>query len=132
MADAQMIAAALHAALETGDTRALADRCAEDMVVWHNSDRTDLGKDAALERISALTRVADGVTVEVVRLAETDFGFVDQIVLRGTFRATGSRLELHNCMLVTVDGGRVERVDEYVDPNVTSQVTSGIPAGNGG
>jgi ketosteroid isomerase-like protein len=132
VADAQMIAAALHAALETGDTTALADRCAEDMVVWHNSDRTDLDKDAALERISAVTRVAYGVTVEVVRLAETDFGFVDQIVLRGTFRATGFRLELHNCLLVTVDGGRVERVDEYVDPNVTSQMASEIPSGNGG
>jgi uncharacterized protein len=127
VADASTIAAALHAALATGEATAFGDLCAEDVVVWHNSDRVDLGKDSALERISALTRQADKVTVEVVRLAQTDFGFADQIVLRGTLRATGQPLELHNCLLVTVRGGKVERLDEYVDPNVTSQTMRGTP-----
>jgi ketosteroid isomerase-like protein len=120
--DARIIAAALHCALETGDVKAFSDLCADDVVVWHNSDRRDLGKDAALERMRVLTRVANEVTIEVVHFAETDFGFVEQIVLRGILGATGNSLELHNCLLVTLGDGKVSRVDEYVDPNVTSQV----------
>jgi ketosteroid isomerase-like protein len=90
--------------------------------VWHNSDRAELGKDAALARIGAVAQVADGVSVEVIRFEETTFGFVEQLVLRGTIRATGRSLALHNCLVVTTLDGTVARIDEYVDPNVIVQM----------
>ena len=121
MADLPAISATLHAALVTGDTRALASLCRDDVVVWHNSDRVEIGKGTALERISALSQIANTVTLETVRFIETEVGFVEQIVIRGTLNATGKPLELHNCLLVSVVDGKIERIDEYVDPTVATQ-----------
>ena len=121
MADSQAIASALHAAIESGDTGPLGDLYADDAVIWHNSDYVELTKDASLASIGILSQIAEDVRVEVVRFAETDFGFVEQIVLRGTVKANGNAIALHNCILVTVDDGRVTRIDEYVDPNGASQ-----------
>jgi uncharacterized protein len=115
------MSATLHAALVTGDTRALGRLCRDDLVVWHNSDRVEIDRGTALSRISALSQIAEGVTLETVRFIETDIGFVEQIVIRGTLNATGKPLELHNCLLVSVVDGKIERIDEYVDPTVATQ-----------
>jgi uncharacterized protein len=122
MGTPQEIAAALHVALETGQLDDLAPLLADDAVVWHNSDRVMLTKDQALPRIGGAARLADSVHVEVVGRLEFPDSFVEQIVLRGTLRLSGSPLELHNCLVVSLRGGLVTRIDEYVDPNVTSQI----------
>jgi ketosteroid isomerase-like protein len=122
MATPREIAAALHLALETGQADDLAPLLADDAVVWHNSDRLTLTKDQALPRIEGVARIADAVQVEVVDMQEAPEGFVEQIVLRGTMRLNGSPLELHNCLVVSLRHGLVTRIDEYVDPNVTSQI----------
>ena len=115
------MSATLHAALVTGDTSSLGGLCRDDLVVWHNSDRVETDRRTALSRISALSQIAKGVTLETVRFIETDVGFVEQIVIRGTLNATGKPLELHNCLLVSVVDGKIERIDEYVDPTVATQ-----------
>ena len=113
-----MILATLHAALETGDTRALSGLCHDDVVVWHNSDRVEIDKETSSTRISVLTQIADNVTLETVRVIEAEIGFVEQIVIRGVTKTTGTPLELHNCLLVSVVDGKIKRIDEYVDPGV--------------
>jgi ketosteroid isomerase-like protein len=120
------ISTALRRALETGDTGPLARLLADDVVVWHNSDRQELQKEAALLRIGALSTMASGVRMEVLNHADTSCGFVEQVRLRGLVKQTGRPIELYNCIVVTVRGGRVTRIDEYVDPNVATQV-SGEP-----
>jgi ketosteroid isomerase-like protein len=122
MATPREIAAALHLALETGQVDELAPLLAEDAVVWHNSDRLMLTKDQALPRIGGAARLADSVHVEIVAMLESPDSFVEQIVLRGRMRLNGSPLELHNCLVVSLRDGLVTRIDEYVDPNVTSQI----------
>jgi ketosteroid isomerase-like protein len=122
MATPREIAAALHTALETGQVDGLAPLLADDAVVWHNSDRLALTKGQALPRIGGAANMADAVHVEVVSRQETADGFLEQIVLRGTVRSTGSPLELHNCLVVSLRNGLVTRIDEYVDPNVTAQI----------
>lgn len=119
------IANALHQAIVTGDVTALAEHLADDALVWHNSDRLELGTQASLERIGAVSHIASDVRLEVVRFSETDFGFVEQTVLRATINASGRTIELHNCLAVTVSQGRIVRIDEYVDPNVATQMTPG-------
>jgi uncharacterized protein len=121
LADLPAISATLHAALVTGDTTALGSLFREDVVVWHNNDRVEIDGTTALGRISALSQIAKAVTLETVRFIETDVGFVEQIVIRGTLNATGKPLELHNCLLVSVVDGKIERIDEYVDPMVARQ-----------
>jgi ketosteroid isomerase-like protein len=122
MATPKEIAVALHVALETGHVESLAPLVADDAVVWHNSDRLTLTKDQALPRIGGAARLAEALHVEVVNMQETPDAFVEQIVLRGTVRANGSPLELHNCLVVSLRDGLVTRIDEYVDPNVTAQI----------
>jgi ketosteroid isomerase-like protein len=122
MATPREIAAALHVALETGQADDLAPLLADDAVVWHNSDRLTLTKDQALPRIEGVARIADAVQVEVVAWQEAPESFVEQIVLRGMMRLNGSPLELHNCLVVSLRDGLVTRIDEYVDPNVSSQI----------
>jgi ketosteroid isomerase-like protein len=116
------ISSVLRHALETGDTTSLAKVLADDAVVWHNSDREELPKEAGLRRIEALTAMASEVRVEVKNHAETSSGFADQIVLRGVLTETGKKIELHNCLMVTVRDALVVRIDEYVDPNVATLV----------
>jgi len=115
-----VIAATLHAALVTGDISALSGLCLDDVVVWHNSDRLEIDKETSLQRISALSQIANNVTLETVRFLETNIGFVEQIVIRGVVNATGAPLELHNCILVSVVDGKIKRIDEYVDPSILS------------
>jgi ketosteroid isomerase-like protein len=122
MATPKEIAAALHVALETGQVESLAPLLANDAIVWHNSDRLSLTKDQALPRIGGAARLAEAVHVDVINMQESRYGFVEQIVLRGTVRANGSPLELHNCLVVSLEEGLVTRIDEYVDPNVTAQI----------
>jgi ketosteroid isomerase-like protein len=122
MATPREIAAALHLALETGQAEDLGPLLADDAVVWHNSDRLTLTKDQALPRIEGVARLVDAVQVEVISRQEAPESFVEQIVLRGVMRLNGSPLELHNCLVVSLRDGLVTRIDEYVDPNVTSQL----------
>lgn len=117
---ARQVSSALRRALETGDTSALAPLLAEDAVFWHNSDREELSVEGALQRMGAVAAVASGVKVDVLRHAETPFGYVEQIVLRATLRQTGAAIELYNCLVVTLDGDRAVRVDEYVDPRAVT------------
>jgi ketosteroid isomerase-like protein len=120
------VSTALRRALEAGDTGPLAGLLADDAVVWHNSDRQELGKEEAMTRIAALSTLASDIRVEVVNHADTAFGFVEQVVLRGLLTKTGRALELYNCIVVTVREALVVRIDEYVDPNAAAQV-SGSP-----
>ncbi len=121
MAKVPVILATLHAALETGDTSALSGLCHDDVVVWHNSDRVEIDKETSLKRISVLSQIADNATLETVRFIEADIGFVEQVVIRGVTKTTGTPLELHNCLVVSVVDGKIKRIDEYVDPSVGSQ-----------
>jgi ketosteroid isomerase-like protein len=61
--------------------------------------------------------------VEQRYLSATDAGFVLQFVTLGTVRSSGKRFEMHNCIVVTVDGdGRISRIEEYVDPTTAGQL----------
>lgn len=114
---------ALHRALETGDTTDLRPLLAEDAVVWHNSDRQELPVDVALRRIGNVAMVASDVKLDVLRFAETPFGYVEQIVLRATLRRSGAAIELYNCLVVTLSGAKAVRIDEYVDPRAVTEAT---------
>jgi ketosteroid isomerase-like protein len=113
---------ALGRALATGDTTELDGIYADDVVVWHNNDRVEMTKAASMASIGGLSSIADDVSMDDVRIDEITGGFVQRFVLRGIVRATGNPIELHNCIVVQLDGdGRVTRMEEYVDPNGATQ-----------
>src|SRR5690348_12122861 len=102
MATSRELASTLHGAIATGQVAELEPLMTADAIVWHNSDRVLLPKEQALARIAGAAQVADNLQVDLLALHDTAAGFVDQLVLRGSVRATGSSLELHNCLVVTV------------------------------
>jgi uncharacterized protein len=55
-----------------------------------------------------------GIRYEEIRRQATPTGFVQQHVMRGT-APSGKAFELAACIVCTVVGGRITRLDEYLD-----------------
>ncbi|MBW2425949.1 MAG: hypothetical protein JRG86_17000 [Deltaproteobacteria bacterium] len=110
------IAKALIGVLERGETDPLFELLAPGSVVWHNHDRRVIDARENVEGSVRLRELVDDVKVEVVDQQDTPTGFVQQFVLRGIIKGTGTELVTHNCLIARVEDGRLSRVDEYVDP----------------
>jgi uncharacterized protein len=104
------LAGKLFAAIEANDTDALRDEVyAPDVIVWHNNDNHEQHIDENLT----------GKRYEEVRRQATSTGFVEQHVLRGTTK-NGTELNVFACLVVTVENGRIARIDEYLDGNAVT------------
>jgi uncharacterized protein len=105
----------LFAAIAANDLDALRnDVYAPDVVVWHNNDNHEQRIDENLKVLNWLSRKVTNRRYEEVRRQATDTGFVEQHVLRGT-APNGNELEIPACLVVTVTGDRISRIDEYID-----------------
>ncbi|MBH0779741.1 nuclear transport factor 2 family protein [Nocardia bovistercoris] len=104
----------LFGALERGDVAAAQACLTEDAVIWHGfdrirHDRESVGKD--WEQLVA--NFAQRRFVDVHRRPTPD-GFVQQHVM-SVRTATGILLAWPLCVVVTVRGDRIARIDEYID-----------------
>ena len=120
-ATADAIAAVLTTALESGEIEPLLGRLAPGAKVWHNHDHDARDAVESFRAAAMLHELASDIRIDTVRLEPLPNGFVWQAVIRGTVKSHGGPLEMHNCLVVTTDGGMVTRVDEYVDPNAATQ-----------
>ncbi len=102
------------AAIPRGDSAALRALYAPDAVIWHNHDGKAQSVDENLRVLEWVARNVRGLRYEDVRRQATPGGWVQQHVLRGT-APSGKPLEIAACIVFTVTGGRVTRVDEYLD-----------------
>jgi ketosteroid isomerase-like protein len=109
------LAERLAAAIDANDLDALRNEVyTPDVVVWHNDDQHEQRVDENLKVLNWLHRkVANKRYEDVVRHA-TPTGYVEQHVLRGT-APNGTEFDIHACLVVTVTGGRISRIDEYLD-----------------
>ena len=108
------VAGRLFAAIEAGDVEAVGALYADDIEVWHNHDRRVQTRDENLRVLRWLVREFEDVRYEEVRREATASGFVQQHVLAAT-RRDGVRVEVPACVVVRVEGGRIVRIDEYLD-----------------
>jgi ketosteroid isomerase-like protein len=105
----------LFAAIASNDLEALRNEIySPDVVVWHNNDNHEQRIDENLKVLSWLSRKVTNRRYEEIRRQATDTGFVEQHVLRGT-APNGNELEIPACLVVTVTGDRISRIDEYID-----------------
>ena len=105
----------LFAAIASNDLDALRNEIyAPDVVVWHNNDNHEQRIDENLKVLNWLSRKVTNRRYEEIRRQATDTGFVEQHVLRGT-APSGNELEIPACLVVTVTGDRISRIDEYID-----------------
>lgn len=102
------------AAIENADRKLLDAIYTADAVVWHNYDDLEQSRDDNIAAISGYPKLFKSFAYANIRRAFFDGGFVQQHVARGV-KASGQSFEVPVCMVVTVRGDRISRIDEYFD-----------------
>ena len=113
-------------AIATGDAEAARDFYAPDAVIWHNTEEREQSVDENVRLLGWVVRNVSGLRYEDIRRQRTERGFVQQHVLRGKGPG-GEPFAAHACIVVETDGGRITRLDEYVD---SAQIAALMPERN--
>ncbi|WP_304166530.1 nuclear transport factor 2 family protein [Phenylobacterium aquaticum] len=108
------LAARFFDAIEVGDVAAVADCYADEVAIWHNTDRQIETKADNVKTLSGFIRHIPTRRYEDRRLTVFPGGFVQQHLLVGV-RPDGKRVELPACLVCAVAGGKITRLDEYFD-----------------
>ncbi|MCG8442998.1 MAG: nuclear transport factor 2 family protein [Caulobacterales bacterium] len=101
--------------VEAGDVEGYRRCFHPDAGVWHNYDGVTQTLDqntAVFENILAKTRSR---TYEFKRLEEISGGYLQQHTLR-VVTHDGAELAAEAIAVVLVDGGKIRRIEEYLDP----------------
>ncbi|AII03574.1 MULTISPECIES: nuclear transport factor 2 family protein [Rhodococcus] len=106
------------AAVSDGDETTLTELYAPDARIWHNDDGREQTVTENLRVLRWLSRTLDDLRYEDIRRHELPDGFAQQHVLRATLPGHGL-LEVPASLFVRVVGGRITRIDEYVDSAAT-------------
>jgi ketosteroid isomerase-like protein len=101
------------AAIEAGDATGVRACFTDDAVIWHNYDQLDVGVSDVLPLLASLVELVPGVRYDEIRRHPIDGGFMQQHVVRGA--AAGGELAMPACMVITVCGGKIARLEEYLD-----------------
>lgn len=112
--DSLEVADRLFRAVVAGDVAAVRALYTDDAVVWHNHDGIAQTVEQNLRLVDWLAKNVRELRYEEVRRQRTEQGFVQQHVLRG-IAPSGREVSLPACLVVTVAGGRITRIDEYFD-----------------
>jgi ketosteroid isomerase-like protein len=102
------------AATEAGDIEALRRLYAPDAVIWHNFDDLEKTVDEHMAMMGWVVENITGFRYDEIRRQRTDTGFVQQHRARGTLR-DGSAFDLATCAVFEISGGRISRLDDYLD-----------------
>jgi len=100
-------------AVESGDVEAIRSIYAPDARIWHNNDRKDQTVD---ENLRVLTWVAANLKnrrYRVQRRVAIPGGFLQQHVLEA--ETAGGPFSMPACIVVQIAGGRITRLEEYLD-----------------
>src|SRR5579862_2144893 len=101
-------------AIEEADGRTLDAIYTKDAVVWHNYDDVEQSRDDNIAMLMKFPEMFRSFKYDRIRRAFFDGGFVQQHVCTGV-KADGARFSVPNCMVVTVRGDRIARIDDYFD-----------------
>lgn len=108
------VARRLFAAIEAGSIDTVSELYTEDARIWHNTDGVTQTRDENLRTLRWVVENLVKLRYTDVTCQATPTGFVQQHVLRAT-TPSGASVELPVCIVATVDGGRISRIDEYLD-----------------
>lgn len=111
----------------SGDLDLLKTLYAEDAIIWHNTDRREIGVAENLEIVRKFATILPDQCCEVVRREVLPDGFMQQDLLRATL-PDGSPFSQTSCVIVRLKDGLIKRVDEYVDSHELKPVSAFWPA----
>lgn len=114
MSATTQLADRIFAAIKAGDAEAVGGIYADHVVIWHNTDGIEQTKEQNLRVLAWLIRSTTRREYRSIRRFEIDGGFVQQHDLHVELPDASSAV-LPACVVVSVDGGRITRIDEYLD-----------------
>ena len=112
---AERLATELLAAIVATDVDALRRVYAPDVVIWHNFDQVEQTLEENLKVMFWMGKRLSGMEYGDIHRQPTPTGYVQQHILRGT-APDGTKVEMPACLIVTIEGERITRLDEYLDP----------------
>ena len=110
----QRVADRFFAAIEAVDCETLDAIYTSDAVVWHNYDNIEQPRDANIAMLSNFRTMFKSFRYADIRREFFEGGFVQQHVCTG-IKADGQPFEVPNCMVVTMRGEQIARIDDYFD-----------------
>lgn len=108
------IAKRLFDALETGDVPALKELYAKDAVLWTNTAQRELKAREIASFVPLMIKKMPDRRYTNRRVTPFEGGFVHRHRLTGTNR-DGARVAAECCAIVTIEDGKVTRVEEFLD-----------------
>jgi uncharacterized protein len=109
-------------AIEAGDIDAIRNIYTTGTKIWHNNDNIAQSVEQNLAVLKWVITNIKGLKYTEVRRQPTPSGFVQQHVLRGHFK--DKEIALPACIVATVEGGKITRLDEYLDSLQTAVFSS--------
>ena len=94
------------------DLDALRELYTPDACIWNSSDDKEKTVEESLEFLAAQLSMLTKVRFEDVKLTPTPTGYIDQHYARAVL-PTGDELRIPNILVVTLEGERVKRIDDY-------------------
>jgi ketosteroid isomerase-like protein len=117
------VAARLFQAIEEGALAAVAEIYAPDAVIWHSHTGTTQTAEENVQLLGLVVSRLRAMRYEEVRRQRTERGFVQQHVLRA-HTPGGEPVELVACVVCDVVGGRITRLDEYLDAAAVARLVA--------
>ena len=102
-------------AIERADVAVIRECYAPDARIWHNFDNIEQTVDQNLATLGWMVKRMPERKYVVLRREALSDGFMQQHILAGTTR-NGEAVSLPACIICRVAGGRITRLDEYLDP----------------
>ena len=101
--------------LEEGDVDAARACLQPNARIWHNFDDKEQTVDENMAVLEWMKRKSRKRTYNITHLEEITGGYLQQHIL--TIESTkGTSMSMHACVVVRVRDGKIERIEEYLDP----------------
>jgi ketosteroid isomerase-like protein len=110
----EQVANRFFAAIEAADCKALDEIYTADAVVWHNYDNVEQRRNDNIAMLAKFPQMFKSFRYANIRRAYFEGGFVQQHVCTGV-KVNGQTFEVPNCMVVTMRGDQIVRIDDYFD-----------------
>jgi ketosteroid isomerase-like protein len=111
----EALADAFSSAYPKADMATLHSIFGRDAVVWHNWDRSAQSLEENLATLEAVSANLRSMAYEKVRRHYFGHGWVQQHTVTGETQS-GQTWEAEVCVVFTVVDGRIQRLEEYIDP----------------
>lgn len=102
-------------ALEQADESAIRQSYADNAVIWHNFDGLEQSVDDNIASLHWLRGHLDDIRYADAVHSDIADGLLQRHVMTGK-SASGESVALPACVIFTIEGGRITRLEEYLDP----------------